>query len=241
MIHSHISEKILIDDYGIANDKIFFCPHPNYIGAYGDEVPYKCENDELLKVLFIGAIKPYKNIEILIDVFKDFVSKPIELTIVGNVSDNSYKEFICNYSEGVPNIKLKLEFINDKDIPSILSMCDVVLLPYDIASSLNSGTALLAFSYRKTVICPRIGTILNLPFEDYIFTYDYVSSDDHKSRISESLHKILGLGKRTLREYGSEMYNLISKENSLSTISESLDNIYKSTLNISRLGIRNKM
>src|SRR5690606_13829812 len=64
IIHSEISRDILLSRFRIKPEKIIYCPHPNYIGHYGEVDPKGAVPKEKdLKLLFIGAVKPYKNIE----------------------------------------------------------------------------------------------------------------------------------------------------------------------------------
>ncbi|MGX7835548.1 glycosyltransferase, partial [Campylobacter fetus subsp. venerealis] len=131
-------------------------------------IPDKVDkSDTRLKLLFLGAIKPYKNIELLIDLAKKF-PLDIQLTVAGNPSSDSYRSELEALALDTQNIKLDLTFIPDEELPGYIHESDLLILPYSLASSLNSGTVILAFSYGRTVICPRIGTIDDLKAGDNV-------------------------------------------------------------------------
>jgi beta-1,4-mannosyltransferase len=56
-----------------------------------------------------------------------------------------------------PRIRLKLEFVSDRDVPLYMGAADVVVLPFD--SILNSGSMLLALSFNRAVLAPRMGSL----------------------------------------------------------------------------------
>src|SRR5690606_20218263 len=181
IIHSELSRSILESKYSMAGGKIFYLPHPNFIGVYGPvhdtglEIPASAP----LALLFIGAVKPYKNIELLIEAVGNFKDS-VRLLIAGNPNSTAYRQKILNMAEDAGNINLRLEFISDTEIPLLIHQSDLLVLPYDLESSLNSGTVLLAFSYKRTVICPEIGTIGDLgPIKDKVLHYRYRTDEEH--------------------------------------------------------------
>ena len=152
-------------------DKVYFIPHPNYIGAYKENnIDYKSLlniKDNELVLLFTGMVKPYKNIELLIEVSKYFENIPIKFIIAGSPSDDEYKMKILNLINSKNNIVPLLYFIADDDMTSLIEICDLMIFPYDMKSSLNSGSIILAFSYGKSVISPLISTLQD--FDDKLF------------------------------------------------------------------------
>src|SRR3546814_5363270 len=106
---------------------------------------------DALQLLFIGIVKPDKNLELLIDVVGTFGHR-VQLIIAGKAIDESYQRKLADRAAGVGNVRLLPYFIPDNELTGLLGQTDAVVLPYDLASSLNSGTVVLAFSYKKTVI-----------------------------------------------------------------------------------------
>src|SRR5690554_3006865 len=180
IIHSEKSREIIGDQYPVAAEKLFYLPHPDFIGTYGP-IPPALEQDISgpLKLLFIGALKPYKNIELLIKAAGEF-NEEVSLTIAGKPITSAYKQIIEEMADAAGNIQLTLEFIPDHALPGLMQQADLLILPYDLDSSLNSGTAILAFSYKKTVICPEIGTIEDLKeAKNQTLHYRYQSEVEH--------------------------------------------------------------
>lgn len=226
IIHSEES-KLLFESEKIQR-KIVYLPHPNYIDLYG---PLKINSskieDEPLKLLFIGQVRPYKNIELLIECCKSFESQ-INLTIAGKISDREYEAIIKKMAN--QKMILDLKFIDDGKLIEYLRKNDLVILPYDIKSSLNSGTVLLSFSYGRTVICPDIGTIKDIKDKRFILNYNYSNNEEHKDVLMQIIEKAIELHKHQhniFDEWGSEMRQYAIKFHSQEYFINKLNNIYK--------------
>jgi glycosyltransferase involved in cell wall biosynthesis len=234
VIHSEVSRDILRSQYPNLNAKIVHIPHPDFVDVYGQILPESTENKkEKLKLLFIGAIKPYKNIELLIDVVKGF-SDSVHLTIAGNPNSEAYRVELQKLAEKVPNISLELKFIPDAELPTYIHQSDLLILPYSLESSLNSGTVILAFSYGRTVICPRIGTIADLNAGDDVFDYSYEQESEHLKALEKQILKAVTLHQtnhHSLIEKGHRMRDLVLKKNSKQVVTDSLIKLYESLLN----------
>lgn len=231
VIHSKDSLDLIREYYG--NDvskKTFYVPHPNYVIAYGPRITSEPSKESTkLSLLFMGAVKPYKNIEILIDAIKSFDSKDVDLTIMGKPYSIEYGQMLTSYVSEMKNVKLNLQFIKDEDIPLSLAEYDLLVLPYDINSSLNSGSAILAFSYGKTVICPKIGTITDYDNTEDILSYQYDTNKDHpielRNIISDALYK-KKKDRNVLRKMGENMFRQVGNQNDPVSVANSLKHIY---------------
>src|SRR5690606_21936083 len=146
------SREIISSRYPDAVERLFYLPHPDFIGSYGPIPPATEQASPTpLRLLFIGAVKPYKNIELLIKVAGEFKDE-VSLTIAGKPNTSAYRQTITELAASAGNIKLMLRFIPDHELPLLMAASDLLVLPYDLESSLNSGTVILAFSYKKTII-----------------------------------------------------------------------------------------
>lgn len=233
IVHSRISKQILTKEYHLEKTKIKYIPHPDYIGSYKsaseDIEPLKDESK--LNLLFLGAVKPYKNIELLIDVVRPFPE--VILTIAGNTS-TSYKNFIIEYAKTYTNINLVLEFIPDDMLTHYIKNSDLLILPYDIKSSLNSGTVILAFSNAKTVICPQIGTISDLSDESMALSYTYSNDEEHAkiltSRVEDAI-RMKKLNTNIFQNLGNKVYQEVSIKNNKNMMIDKFLEVYKSIIN----------
>lgn len=219
IIHSKLSMDEVPDRY---QGKTRLIPHPNYINVYGEIVDKneELEKDDVLKLLFIGQVKPYKNIELLISSLSKFNYNEVTLTIAGKPMNDNYKNSLEKISNKQKNIHLSLKFIEDDCIGKYLFSHDLIILPYDIRSSLNSGTVMLAFSYMKTVICPRIGTLEEMRNKKFI-SYVYQDEDEHEEKLIECIDTAIKLKKRNLdifNIWGKIMFKEVFKYNSKTEI-----------------------
>jgi glycosyltransferase involved in cell wall biosynthesis len=208
VIHSKLSEQEIPVKY---RQKIQYIPHPNYIGEYGDIIDSE-QTKTKLSLLFFGQIRPYKNIELLINTVSRFRSEDVELTIVGKSISIEYQEKIENLVKN-KNIKYIPEFIEDSEIKFFIRQYDLLILPYDTRSSLNSGMVILSFSYSKTVICPNIGTITDMENK----SYSYSDEKDHSEKLVEQIQKAINLkndNRNIFNEWGKIMFEEVKVNNS---------------------------
>lgn len=233
VIHSTISKKILQDQFPNLKSKIVYIPHPDFIQEYGSMLPdLQRRFSPQLKLLFLGAIKPYKNIEMLIQMAKTFPNE-IHLTIAGNPNTIAYKNELEDLAKGIKNLRLELKFVSDSEIPTYIHESDLLVLPYSLESSLNSGTAILAFSYGRSVICPRIGTLEDLDAGEDIFDYQYQNEAEHFEALTSQIQKAIQVHLRNpneLIEKGKRMRELVAKKNNKQLVVEKLIELYNSLL-----------
>ena len=99
-------------------------------------------------------------------------------------------------------------------------------------SSLNSGSVILSFSYGRTVISPKVGTILEYP-EDLVFSYLYRDEQEHVINLAKVIEKVSNIGfsdKEALLNMGEEMFHIVSKVNNKDIVVEAFLNTYKPIL-----------
>ncbi|TXE14312.1 glycosyltransferase [Algoriphagus aquimarinus] len=233
IIHSEVSRGILRSKYPNLKSKIIHIPHPDFVDVYGAMLPESSEErTPQLKLLFLGAIKPYKNIELLIEVARRF-PQSVHLTIAGNPNSEAYRSELQKLAENTPNISLELKFIPDEELPSYIHQSDLLILPYSLDSSLNSGTVILGFSYGRTVICPRIGTIDDLDGGENVFDYSYEYESEHLEALEKQIQKAITLHQNnpnSLIEKGHRMQGLVLKKNNKQDVTDSLIELYESLL-----------
>ncbi|MEB2774824.1 glycosyltransferase [Algoriphagus sp. D3-2-R+10] len=233
VIHASITKDILRSQYPNLQAKIAHIPHPDFIDVYGPMLPESSvESNSPLKLLFLGAIKPYKNIELLIEIAQQFPTD-IHLTIAGNPNSESYQRELQKLAFEASNISLELKFIPDKVLPIYIHKSDLLVLPYSLESSLNSGTVILAFSYGRTVICPRIGTIDDLGAGEDVFDYSYASESEHREALKKQIQLAITLKRNnpeSLQEKGLRMREMVQKKNEKENVSAQLIDLYKTLL-----------
>jgi beta-1,4-mannosyltransferase len=152
-------------------------PHGHYRTSYPTAIDKSLakkklnlpENKQVL--LFFGMIKPYKNIDLLMELFKQAKLLDYILVVAGNTDSPELRETLQKHAKH-PNIHLFLQFIPDDKLHIYLSAADTVILPYK--TILNSGALLLALSFNRPVIAPHIGAFASLQQElgsKWIYSY----------------------------------------------------------------------
>ncbi|MFX1303257.1 MAG: glycosyltransferase family 4 protein [Promethearchaeota archaeon] len=191
LVHCESAKKILVKEYGIRKKRISVIPHGNYINNYHNQISKK-EARRLLDLdnkdfifLYFGRIRPHKDIELLVQAFKQLKHfNRIKLMVIGNPI-KTYKERITKLLKNVPNILYKLEFIPDNEIQVYMNAADVVTLPYK--RILTSGEALLAMTFKKPIIAPLLGCLNDILDNDNAFLYKAGDMNDLKKKLEEAI------------------------------------------------------
>jgi beta-1,4-mannosyltransferase len=172
-------EKFLQSYQPPATAHFAIIPHGHYRESYPAAIAPAAARQRLglpadqKVLLFAGMIKPYKNLEGLIELFNATRPQDYVLVIAGNTDSQALAERLRKLAAGNPDIYLFLQFIPDNQLHIYLSAADAVILPYK--AILNSGALLLALSFNKPVIAPRLGAFSALQQElgfEWIYCYD---------------------------------------------------------------------
>lgn len=148
----------------------------------------------------LGAIKEYKNLPHLIDIFSGNPQKDTWLLLAGAVSEHSLGKRILELVKRNDRIVYLPGFITDRDMAGMTAASDVVVLPYK--NILNSGSALYALSMNRTILVPSKGSLieLNRSLPEWVCLYeeDLDKFDMERSR----WQSVLNIGKSCdLSEY----------------------------------------
>jgi glycosyltransferase involved in cell wall biosynthesis len=111
-------------------------------------------------LLFFGSIRRYKNVPHLIDVFRQLSARDVQLVVAGQPVVGMRGEDLVLRTGGDPRIHLHLRFIPDDEVSTFMGAADLVVLPF--TGVLNSGSVLLALSFNRPVLTPRIGALPEL-------------------------------------------------------------------------------
>ena len=186
IILSDDSKKILEEKFGKKIlTKTILIPHPAY--ECKPKIVQNTKSD--FKILFFGHLRPYKNIELIFELAK--IYRNISFTIAGNPIDKKYETELKIKSEKISNLTLISHFLSEEEIDKLIDSHTILLLPYNIRSSLNSGVVIHAICKRINIIVPEIGTVNQLINKDMIFHYSYDTQREHL----QQLIKIIKLAK----------------------------------------------
>jgi beta-1,4-mannosyltransferase len=194
IVHSEAARRELMSTFKcVAKRKIHILPHGNYVGLYENAVDGADARralhvpDDAVVLLFLGAIRPYKGLPELIDAFKALsaTKSGVELIIAGWVLDSAYSDLIRQRIGDAQNIDYKPGFVAPSDIQLYMNACDVVVFPY--REILSSGAVVLAMSFAKACIAPKLGCIQDVLDEDGAFIYDPMSEDALRDALAAAL------------------------------------------------------
>lgn len=226
LIHSKRSINYLLEYKRTINiNKVHYIPHVNFIGDYfgNSDIREKMSIAEDTYVFAMyGRIRPYKNIELLIDAFSDMEDcSNSKLLIVGIADDKQYFRDLCKKAVDNCNIHIIDKWISSLEMKSYITGSDVVILPYDKRSSMNSGVMIMAFSYGRTVIVPSISMADDFD-EQLIYKYDYINSTDHVLELKKEMEKAYHEGKKESAKRGIELKKIVAKDYSKDIVKKAL-------------------
>ena len=113
--------------------------------------------------MFFGAVRAYKNVDVLVRAFREVRREDAVLCVVGNPNSGDLATQLRKEASQDGRVHLEFEFIDAKDVARYLSAADLVVLPY--REVLNSGSALLALSCNRPVLVPDRGSMGDLKAE----------------------------------------------------------------------------
>ena len=162
----------------------FVVPHGHYRGEY-PEAPAVDSRAALglardaKIVLFFGQIRPYKNVSLLIDVFRRCCDPDNVLYIAGRPNDSAQGDQLCARAAGDSRIRIETAYIPPERVHLYFKSADLVVLPYrDI---LNSGVALLALSFNRPILVPNQGAMRELFVQvgaEWVRTFDDLTAGE---------------------------------------------------------------
>jgi glycosyltransferase involved in cell wall biosynthesis len=176
--------------------KIVYVPHGDYFEDYPSSNLNLYDKYQIPKqkkiLLFMGMVRPYKNIELLIEAFEQarLAANHWTLLICGMTTTESYRRQIETLANR-KNIVLDFSFIEDAYMSAYLRQATFLIAPYNKDSSLNSGTVWMAASYAKSMIVPDIPCVQDLGNDkDVFYVYHYESQEEHLQNLVETLKKM---------------------------------------------------
>jgi D-inositol-3-phosphate glycosyltransferase len=171
LVHTPKMKLELIEEFGIAKEKITVVPH-----GINDVIPearvtrleakqqlgYSL-NEKIL--LFFGNIAPYKGLEDLIRALAELIDEDdrFRLVIAGPVKDKDCEGYWQELEKIIKDLRLsdyvrkEVRFIPDKDVGVFFKASDVSILPYK--RIYQSGVLLLSYRQGLPVIAADVGSL----------------------------------------------------------------------------------
>jgi glycosyltransferase involved in cell wall biosynthesis len=173
------------------DDRLRVIPHGNYIDAYPNTISKEDAREELglppgaFVYLFFGHARPYKGIEGLIEAFRTIAGKEDRLVLAMNSGlFSEYGEKIERSVEDDPRIRsFTRSFFKTDDCQIYFNAADTVVLPF--VDVLTSGSAILALSFGKPVVLPRLGCMPEVANDSMGEMFDPKGPDDLTKAMSD--------------------------------------------------------
>jgi len=154
IVASESIKRKVIEEFGVPERKLHVVKHGHYVGVYKPqgrrirELYGIGEDDDVF--LFLGAIKPYKGVDDLVEAFRAIKTGRTHLIIAGK-ADAELEPYLqrLRQEEGVI---LMAGFIPDEQVADLLNAADALVLPYKEITT--SGSAILGLTFRKLVVMP---------------------------------------------------------------------------------------
>lgn len=145
-------------------------PHGNYINMYKPtdggaqylRKKFRINSDDVV-VLFFGAVRRYKGLDMLLSAFRSATNERLRLVIAGRPFDEEVRKWVSNAAEGDHRVHLSLGFVPENEVASYFEIANVVVLPFH--KTLTSGSAILAMGFGKCLILPESARVWGLPGE----------------------------------------------------------------------------
>jgi glycosyltransferase involved in cell wall biosynthesis len=118
-----------------------------------------------LNLVYFGQVRPYKNLDGLINAARHLSPEDVSIRILGWSKDPDFTRQLEQLAASAPAIELDIRdaFVPQGDLEAALDDSDGCVLPY--RNILNSGAALFALSRNRPVMAPRLGTLPELQDE----------------------------------------------------------------------------
>ena len=175
------------------SSKIFIVPHGNFSGVYQNRVSRSDARRKLsiaehkFLFLFIGQIRPYKGALELVEAFREIPCGDAQLLLAGKPLSDEWARTVAERCHSDPRIMFCAGFVEPDDIQVHMNAADVVVFPYrDI---LTSGAVVLAMSFGKACIAPRIGCIPETLDANGGFLYAHGDPDGLKKALQMAIDR----------------------------------------------------
>lgn len=193
IVHCAFAREAIIRTYKLPDHyrkKIHVVPHGSYIDTYENSLSRQESRAMLglgerdIVLLYFGTIRPYKGVLRMTETFRKLQNPLVRLLIVGEPKSEAIKKELLKHCESDGRIRTFLKYVPATEVQIYMNAADVVVLPFQ--DILTSGSTLLAMSFGKPVIAPRIGCIPEVLDNRGAFLYDHNGEEG----ILKAIHQV---------------------------------------------------
>lgn len=181
------------DLYHLDPAKVVVIEHSSYLGYYPDQVTREearqrlgLEHDHQV-LLALGGIRPYKGLDLLLDVFERLAEPDptLRLLVAGRAIDGQAVEQLRERCASTDRVIAHFEHVADDELQVWMRAADLAVLPY--RAVLNSGAFLLAQTFGLPVVAPRVGALRSWEDEPQVTLFDPADSRSLAEAITQAL------------------------------------------------------
>ncbi len=211
IVHGQSAKQQAMDTWRFHDpDRFAVIPHGNYTRNYPNDISRAAARDRLaldnsrLTFLFLGAVRPYKGVLELIQVFRRLPADRVSLLIAGQPLNDDFAREIETAIGDMDNVHFTPGFVEEDQVQVYMNAADVVTLPY--RHVLSSGAALLAMSFGKPCVAPAVGCLGDVLDASGAFLYD----PESETGLAESMRGAI-VAKDRLAQMGDHNRDKVSQ------------------------------
>ena len=167
-VHNEKSFDIALKVFKAPREKLLLLPHPHYESVFyrkknrvlSKEVRRLEQESHRFTFIFLGMLRPYKGLEELFDAFFGACVENARFLVIGKTLDKEFEKKLKRYALRDERVTLITKHIRDEEIPFVMNLADVAVLPY--REILTSGSLSLMQTFRLPVILPNLDSFQQL-------------------------------------------------------------------------------
>ena len=205
VVHTEHGKGRLINEVGLDEAKVEVIPHGpfTHISEMENPLPLPHELDgpgargEKPVVLFLGLLRPYKGLDVLLDAWDGITDA--ELWIVGRPRMDT--ERLRNHAAELEGVRFLTRWVEDREIPPIFRAATVCVLPYREID--QSGVLATALAFETPLVTSQAGGLseaadsgaaISVPVGDVESLHDalkmVMGDRERQQRLSSAAHDL---------------------------------------------------
>jgi len=229
--HCETTQNEIRDAFSLEKQKVFVVPHGNYVDVYENKINQSEARQQLnipsenVSFLLFGSIYRYKGVLEAIYAFKQLNHPHTSLIIAGNPKEADLKDLIDKEIDGYSNILFVPQRIPEEHVQIYMNASDCVLVPYTVFTT--SGVAILAMSFGRACIAPKVGFFSDMLDEVGSVLYDVEGPADLLDAMKQFVSKKNDIDKMGIHN------RTVAEQWNWSVVAKNTYEIYRSCLNLS--------
>lgn len=155
IVHHEWIRDELIDQFGIDKSRIRIVPHQVF--PVDDPCQRSIPDDGPPIVLFFGALRQNKGLDVLLEAMRSLPEDSFRLHIAGR-GDASLEQMAAEAAASMPNVTAEVGFVTPGRKAELFRRCSVVALPYTSFTS-QSGVLHDAYGHWRPVVVTDVGAV----------------------------------------------------------------------------------